>query len=121
MQSIYKSPAGESAVMALYDSVLARWPIPYETQMIPIYLIDLLGEPGKSTPNRPDWSSAAYAEWLEDVRERKPCFAQLSRELIFYGPLVDPFANGPMPQRVCQRECLWRECLSQFDENELVG
>jgi pimeloyl-ACP methyl ester carboxylesterase len=111
MQSIYKSPAGESAVMVFYDSVLARWPIPYETQMIPtrhgntfvivcgkvfapplvllhgagtnsfiwvgdvveysqkyrLCLIDLLGEPGKSAPNRPDWGSAAYAEWLEDV------------------------------------------------------
>jgi pimeloyl-ACP methyl ester carboxylesterase len=33
--SIYKSPAGESAVMDLYDSVLARWPVPHETRMIP--------------------------------------------------------------------------------------
>ncbi|MBI1880768.1 MAG: alpha/beta hydrolase, partial [Chloroflexi bacterium] len=30
-QSIYKSPAGERAVMAWYDSLLARWPVPYET------------------------------------------------------------------------------------------
>lgn len=29
--SIYKSPAGEQAVMALYDSMIARWSIPYET------------------------------------------------------------------------------------------
>ena len=27
-QSIYKSPAGEKAVMAWYDSTLARWPVP---------------------------------------------------------------------------------------------
>lgn len=31
---IYKSAEGERAVMALYDSVLARWPVPYETQMV---------------------------------------------------------------------------------------
>ena len=31
LQSIYKSPAGEQAVMALYDSWLARWPAPYTT------------------------------------------------------------------------------------------
>jgi pimeloyl-ACP methyl ester carboxylesterase len=30
-QSIYKSPEGEKAIMALYDSVLERWPVPYET------------------------------------------------------------------------------------------
>lgn len=29
--SIYKSPAGEKAVMALYDAVLAKWPVPFET------------------------------------------------------------------------------------------
>ena len=32
---IYKSPAGEEAVMALYDSLLARWPVPCETLNIP--------------------------------------------------------------------------------------
>lgn len=31
MQSIYKSSAGEGAVMAFYDAMLARWPVPYET------------------------------------------------------------------------------------------
>lgn len=32
-----------------------------------VYAVDILGEPGKSAPNRPDWHSYAYAEWLEDV------------------------------------------------------
>lgn len=110
-QSLYKTPAGEQAVMALYDDTLERWPIPYETLTVPtrhgdtfiiacgdesapplillhgaganssiwlgdvadysqhyrVYAVDLLGEPGRSAPNRPDWSSPAYAEWLEDV------------------------------------------------------
>jgi pimeloyl-ACP methyl ester carboxylesterase len=35
MQSIYKSPGGENAVMAQYDSALARWPIPYESRTLP--------------------------------------------------------------------------------------
>ncbi len=109
--SIYKSVAGEKAVMALYDSLLARWPVPYQTSNISthygntfviasgnetaspllllhgagsnsvtwagdvseysrdyrVYAVDLLGEPGKSSPNRPAWDSSAYAEWLEDV------------------------------------------------------
>jgi pimeloyl-ACP methyl ester carboxylesterase len=32
-----------------------------------VYAVDLLGEPGKSAPVRPDWNSSAYAEWLGDV------------------------------------------------------
>ena len=108
---IYKSPAGEQAVMAWYDSMLARWPVPYQALTVPtrhgdtfvlacgnesappllllhgagsnscawgadvvhyaplyrVYAVDLLGEPGKSAPNRPDWKGPAYAEWLEDV------------------------------------------------------
>lgn len=35
-QSLYKSPAGEKAVLALYDKVLAdHWPRPYQTLTIP--------------------------------------------------------------------------------------
>ena len=110
-QSLYRSAAGEQAVMALYDSVLAHWPVPCETLHIPtrhgdtfvvacgdpsapplillhgagsnsamwaadaakysrqhrVYAVDLLGEAGKSAPNRPAWSGPAYAEWLLDV------------------------------------------------------
>jgi pimeloyl-ACP methyl ester carboxylesterase len=109
--SIYKTPAGEKAVMTLYDTLLDGWPVPYEKLTIPtrhgstfvitsgepaapplvllhgagansavwagdvveysrhyrVYAVDLLGEPGKSAPNRPAWDSPAYAEWLEDV------------------------------------------------------
>ena len=32
---IYKSPAGEQAVMALYESALARWPAPYDALTVP--------------------------------------------------------------------------------------
>lgn len=32
-----------------------------------VYAVDLLGEPGKSAPNRPAWEGPAYAEWIEDV------------------------------------------------------
>ncbi len=32
-----------------------------------VYGVDLLGEAGKSAPNRPVWDSPAFAEWLEDV------------------------------------------------------
>jgi len=32
-----------------------------------VYAVDLIGEPGKSAPNRPAWDTPAFAEWLEDV------------------------------------------------------
>ena len=32
---IYKSAAGEQAVMALYDKLLAGWPVPYTTALLP--------------------------------------------------------------------------------------
>jgi pimeloyl-ACP methyl ester carboxylesterase len=32
-----------------------------------VYAIDLIGEAGKSAPNRPDWNGPAYTEWLCDV------------------------------------------------------
>ncbi len=110
MPTIFKSPAGEKAVMDLYDSLMTHWPVPYQSLHLPTrhgetfvitsgdearpplvllhgagsnsaiwagdqeylsnfrtYAVDLLGEPGKSAPNRPDWNSPAYAEWLEDV------------------------------------------------------
>ncbi len=34
-EAIYKSRAGKDKIMALYDAVLARWPIPYETFNLP--------------------------------------------------------------------------------------
>lgn len=109
--AIYKSAAGEQAVMALYDKTLATWPVPHTTatlatrhgdtfaiasgpetappvillhgaasnalawmgdieaysSMLRVYALDLPGEPGRSSHNRPAWSGPAYVEWMEDV------------------------------------------------------
>lgn len=35
MSTLFKSPAGEKAVMAFYDSALARWPVPFQTLNLP--------------------------------------------------------------------------------------
>ena len=108
---VFKSPAAERAIMAIYDAVLERWPVPYQplhldtrhgatfgivcgpesgpplvllhgagsssatwgadvavyAQTHRVYAFDLLGEAGKSAPNRPPWDSPAYAEWLVDL------------------------------------------------------
>ena len=34
-ESIYKSPAGKSQIMALYEAVLAHWPVPCQTFTLP--------------------------------------------------------------------------------------
>lgn len=41
--------------------------VPEYSQHYQVYAVDLVGEAGKSAPNRPDWNSPAYAEWLDDV------------------------------------------------------
>lgn len=109
--NIYKSVAGKQAVMAVYEDVLAHWPVPYTTIMVPtrhgdtfvirsgneqgrpllllhgaggnsamwagdvaaygrdhhVYAVDLIGEAGKSAPNRPPWDGPAFAEWLAEI------------------------------------------------------
>ncbi len=32
-----------------------------------VYAVDIPGEPGRSSPNRPSWESPAFAEWLGDL------------------------------------------------------
>jgi pimeloyl-ACP methyl ester carboxylesterase len=109
--SIYRSVAGERAVMARYDRALEGWPVPCEKRTVAtrhgatfvlsfgdhaarplillhgaatnssmwaadasayarrfhVFAVDLPGEAGKSTPNRPPWSGPAFADWLGDV------------------------------------------------------
>ena len=109
--TVFKSPHGEQVVRAMYDALLARWPVAYETRTVAtrygetfviisgeesapplvllhgagtnsavwagdaaayapfyrLYAVDLIGEAGKSAPNRPEWKGPAFAEWLEDV------------------------------------------------------
>jgi pimeloyl-ACP methyl ester carboxylesterase len=37
------------------------------SQYFRIYSVDIIGDPGKSDPNRPSYSGLGYAEWLYDV------------------------------------------------------
>ena len=108
---VFKSKEGKEAILAVYDTVLKNWPVPYKeinletrygnTYMIEcgdeslpplillhgsssnssmwigdvatysrkfrVFAVDMPGEPGKSQDTRYDLTTAAYAEWLEDV------------------------------------------------------
>ncbi len=49
------------------NSTMWAGDVAYYSRHYRVLALDLLGEPGKSAPNRPDWDGPAYAEWLEDV------------------------------------------------------
>jgi pimeloyl-ACP methyl ester carboxylesterase len=49
------------------NSAMWRGDIREYSQHYRVVAVDLLGEAGKSAPNRMDWNGPAYAKWLEDV------------------------------------------------------
>lgn len=111
MPRVFKSRAGQRRVMALYESMLQKWPVEHELLDIPtrhgntfviasgdpdadrlillhgagsnslmwiddvevyskhyrVYAVDLIGEAGKSSANRPSLQNRAYEEWLLDI------------------------------------------------------
>jgi pimeloyl-ACP methyl ester carboxylesterase len=108
---IYRSKAGQQAIMEYYTALLNRWPVPHTQLIVPTRIgdtfmiasgpetapvlvllhgsysnalawmgdvptycqafrtlaIDLPGEPGRSTQNRPPWQGPVFAEWLLDI------------------------------------------------------
>ncbi len=53
---------GSGSNSAVWTSDIAAY-----SRCFRVYAVDLLGEPGKSSSNRPPWNGAPYEEWLEDV------------------------------------------------------
>ena len=41
--------------------------VPEYSRSFRLYAVDIPGEAGKSSPNRPDWNCPAFAEWMEDL------------------------------------------------------
>jgi pimeloyl-ACP methyl ester carboxylesterase len=71
--SIYKSEAGEREIIALYDYVLARWPVPYESLNIPTRQgnthIIASGEPGLPPLILIHGSCSNAVSWGGDIAE----------------------------------------------------
>jgi pimeloyl-ACP methyl ester carboxylesterase len=72
-ESIYKTPAGEREIMALYDAALARWPVAHETIYLPTRHGDafIIASGEKSAPPLILLHGAAAnaVSWLGDVAQ----------------------------------------------------
>ncbi|MBN2115566.1 MAG: alpha/beta fold hydrolase [Anaerolineales bacterium] len=77
-ESIYKSPAGEKEIMALYDAVLARWPVPHETFRLPTRhgktFVIASGEASASPLILLHGAVSNAVSWVGEVPAYSPCF-----------------------------------------------
>lgn len=77
-ESIYKSPAGEREIMALYDTVLARWPVAHETFRLPTRHGETFaiasGEPSAPPLILLHGAVSNAVSWVGEVPAYSPCF-----------------------------------------------
>lgn len=85
-QSIYKSPAGQQAIMALYNSVLERWPVPYETVDIPTQhghtFVIVCGEPAAPPLILLHGAGTNSTMWVGDVVAYAPHYRVYAVDLL---------------------------------------
>ena len=72
--SIYKSAVGEKEAPPLIllhgscsNALSFMGDVPEYSRSFRVYAVDIPGEAGKSSPNRPGWNCPAFAEWMEDL------------------------------------------------------
>ena len=70
-ESIYKSAEGAAAIMALYDAVLARWPVPHEFLYVPTRhgetFVVASGDPAAAPLVLLHGSASNSATWMGEV------------------------------------------------------
>jgi pimeloyl-ACP methyl ester carboxylesterase len=68
---IASGEAGQPALILLHgaggNSTMWAGDVAQYSTRFRVYVVDLPGEAGKSSPERPAWEDASFAEWLEDV------------------------------------------------------
>lgn len=76
--SFYKTPAGERAVMALYDTALKHWSVAYETRMLPTRHGDTFVVASGSTASPAlvllHGAGSNSSIWAADVSDYSTCF-----------------------------------------------
>ena len=84
-KSIYKSPAGKSQIMALYEAVLAHWPVPCETFTLPTRhgetFVIASGENSASPLVLLHGSASNAVSWVGDVVEYSQHFRTYAVDL----------------------------------------
>ncbi len=77
-ESIYKSAAGEQEIMTLYDAVLARWPVAYETFRLPTRhgetFVIASGEPSAPPLVLLHGAVSNAVSWVADFPAYSSCF-----------------------------------------------
>ena len=72
-QTIYKSKAGQTAVLNAYDTLLAKWPVPFEQHIVSTQFGDTLvlqcGEKDQAAVIMLHGSSSNSAMWASSVKE----------------------------------------------------
>jgi len=73
VESIYRTPEGEKAILAMYEGALARWPVPCQTMEVPTrYGKTFVVDSGSSTASAPPLvllhgAGTNSAIWIGDV------------------------------------------------------
>jgi pimeloyl-ACP methyl ester carboxylesterase len=84
-QSIYRSPAGKSQIMALYEAVLAHWPVPCQTFSLPTRHGDTFviacGESSAPPLVLLHGSASNAVSWVGDVTEYSRRFRTCALDL----------------------------------------
>lgn len=84
-RSIYKSPAGKSQILALYEAVLAHWPVPCETFTLPTRhgetFVIASGESAVSPLVLLHGSASNAVSWVGDVVEYSQHFRTYAVDL----------------------------------------
>lgn len=84
-KTIYKSPSGKSEIMALYDAVLARWPVAHEERLISTRYGDTFviasGEKTTSPVILLHGSASNAVSWVGDVAEYSAHFSVIAVDL----------------------------------------
>jgi len=77
-ESNYKSPAGEREIMALYNAVLARWPVAHETFHLPTRhgetFVIASGEPSAPPLVLLHGAVSNAVSWVGDIAAYSSCF-----------------------------------------------
>ncbi len=95
--SIYKTPAGETAVMDFYDAALRRWPISHETRNIATHYGNTFIIASGSTSLPPlvllHGAGTNSAMWIRDIAQYSRCYRTYAVDLI--GEAGHSAANRP--------------------------